>query len=262
MSSKKKQKGITKSNALDKRVVKTNLKSINDIDVCLMPFGNRIVDQKQVDILKHKILSHGITRALVVIHTNVFGDGTRYYIKDGQHLYMACQALGIVDQLYVIIDKFEYKSMVEAVTGVASINNDQKTWKLVDYVKAFASTNQLIDYNILQNKFLKYGLSYQFSAMIYGGLSSGSAGYTIRGGKFKIVEESKGDEIAEIMQDVILLLNRQDNTLLRAFISAFYNWYGSVTYKHTKFIKYLKANKYVLMTTDLSLLQFFQGYKA
>jgi len=242
--------------------MKSKVKSIKKEKVNLMPFGNRVINQKQVAHLKREIDKHGITRVLVVVYTNVFGEGWKYYIKDGQHLYLACLALGIEDELFMIIDQHTYKNVTEVVTGTASINADQKAWKLNDFVNAFAATNQAIDYNILTSKFIKYGLSIQLTAMVYGGLSAIYASKLIRSGEFKIVNEKKGDKIAKILQDVEIVFGKTNYTFLRVFTLAFYNWFNSVDYKHKKFIKFLKTNKDTIVLMKGNEMELFlQKYK-
>jgi len=242
--------------------MKTILKKVKDQKVRLMPFGNRVIDQKKVAELKVKIKNHSINRTLVVIFTSVFGEGKHCYIKDGQHLYLACLALGIEAELYMTIDTFKYKSVTEVITATAAINADQKAYKLIDFVGAFSSTNQVLDYNILSNKFIKYGLSIQLSAMVYGGLSAVSASKLIRSGEFKIVNEKKGDKIAKIIQDVMIVFGKTNYTFLRTFTFAFYNWFNSVDYKHKKFMKFLKDNKDgILLMRGNEIELFLQKYK-
>lgn len=242
--------------------MKSKVKSIAKEKVNLMPFGNRVINQKQVSHLKREIKKHGINRVLVVVITNVFGEGMKYYIKDGQHLYLACLALGIEKELFMIIDQYTYKNVTEVVTGTASINADQKSWKLSDFVNAFAATNQTLDYNILANKFIKYGLSIQLTAMIYGGLSSISASKMIRSGEFKIIAETKGDKISKIIQDVVLVFGKTNYTFLRSFTAAFYKWFNAVNYNHKKFISFLENNKdSILLINGNEIEIFLQKYK-
>ena len=228
--------------------MKTKIKSIKGQNVKLMPFGNRVIDQKQVNYLKSMISTHGITRTLVVVYTNLFGEGYHNYIKDGQHLFLACKALGIEDELFIVLDQYKYTMTTKVIVETASINADQKGWKLQDFVTAFSSTNQLLDYNILANKFLTYGLSIQLTAMIYGGLNAVSSSQMIRSGKFKIIDEAKGDEIAKILQDVVAVFGKTNYTLLRQFTFIFYSWFNNINYKHKKFIKHLKTNQEAIST--------------
>lgn len=215
---------------------------VSEMDIRLMPFGNRQVSQKQVRNLKNKIVKHGIQRNLQLIYTNLFGNGYAFYIKDGQHLWMACLALGLIDELTYTVDKFQYNNSKQIVEAVADINSDQKGWRLPDFVDSFASTND-VDYTILKSKYLKYGLSYQLTAMIYGGLSATNSAKMLKAGTFKIVNEQKGDSVAIIIQDVVLLFGRSNNIFLREFTFAFYHWYNSVEYNHNEFLEFIKENK-------------------
>jgi hypothetical protein len=227
----------------------------------LMPFGNRNITQAQVKHLKQSIIEHGIQRNLQVVYTNVFGEGWHHYILDGQHLYTACDGLNILDTLYCSIDLFNYTNPIEIVARVSEINSDQKGWRLADFIKAYASTNQLLDYNTLDNRYYKYGLSYQLSAMIYGGLSSTTSSQMIKRGTFKIIDLKRGDEICEILQDILSIFGRGNNIFLREFTFAFYHWYNSVNYDHFKFKEFIEEH-----STTLSLLKanemeiILQGY--
>ena len=233
------------------------MRQLEDLEVRFMPFGNRQISAKQVSLLKLKIQRHGIMRVLQLIKTNKFGEGMHYYIKDGQHLYTACMALGIAEQLYIVIDSYKYKNTVEIVHNVADINSDQKGWRLPDFIASFASTNQLLDYNVLQNRCISYGLPPQLTAMIYGGLSSTVASQIIKSGNFKVIDLEKGDKICKLLQDVVLLFGRANTIILRQFTFAFYNWYNSVTYNHNIFMSFIRENKEkmaLMKTNEIEIL--------
>lgn len=219
------------------------MKKLGKIELKFMPFGNRQVSARQVSLLKTKIIKSGIMRAVQVVYTNKFGEGFHHYIKDGQHLFTACQSLEILEELFIVVDKHDYKTSIEIVQDVASINSDQKGWRLGDFINSYASTNQLLDYNVLLNKCISYGLSYQLTAMIYGGLSSISSSKVVKAGEFKILDIDKGDKICKILQDVVLIFGRSNNIFLRHFTFAFYNWFNSINYIHQKFLLFVRDNK-------------------
>lgn len=226
------------------------LKFASHIKIEFMPVGNRVVNQKAVKAIKESIQLNGILRQVILIRTNLFGQGNKYYIADGQHLYYACQSLNILKDLSYVICKRKFNNIQEIVEFVALLNATQTPWKLEEYVNAYASTNQFIDYNILISKRNKYNLSYQLLSMIYGGLSSITGPQMLKDGKFKIVNESKGDELAIRMQDICSIFGRTNTSILKEFAMAFYYWSNAVEYNHKKFIQYVIENK-----EKLSLLE-------
>lgn len=217
--------------------------TLKDKNVSLMPFGNRSISSSGIHQMKHSIARYGIVRPLVLIKTTLFDpEGTsKLYIADGQHLFMACQGLNKVKQLPYIICKEKFSSVEDIVKFVATLNSTQRGWKLVDYVGAYASTNQNLNYNVLENKYQKYGLPYRMTAMVYGGYGAIPATDAIKDGSFVVHDQERGDKIAEILQDVILLFGRKNSTQLSSFTLAFYHWYAPDKYNHASFIKYLKG---------------------
>ena len=237
------------------------MRKLGKTELKLMPFGNRQINSRQVNLLKIKIRKSGIMRAIQTIYTDKFGEGFHYYIKDGQHLFTACQSLEILEDLFIVVDKHQYKSSIEIVQDVASINSDQKGWRLGDFIYSYASTNQLLDYNVLSNRCTVYGLSYQLSAMIYGGLSSITSSKMVKSGEFKVLDVDKGDKICKILQDVVLIFGRSNNIFLRHFTFAFYNWFNSVKYNHHKFLLFIKDNKdKISLLKDNDIETFLQQY--
>ena len=237
--------------------IKSNIKSLEGMDIRFMPFGNRQIIQRQVTYLKLSILKHGISRGVQAVYTNIFGEGYHYYILDGQHLYRACLALGAEELLQVYVDEYQYLSAIEMVSRVAQINSDQRGWRLANFILAYASTNQLLDYNMFQKKYIDYGLTYQLTAMIYGGLSPTTSSQMIKAGTFKIVDEHKGDEIAKILQDVVLLFGRANNIILKDFTFAFYNWYNSIDYNHDRFMAFVIENKHKITSMKFNDMELF-----
>lgn len=219
------------------------MKLVKDLkDIKLMPTGNRDISSKHVEELKFEINRAGLLRSVIVVHTKLFGK-LGYYIVDGQHLYMASEALGLTNELEYKLCKIDFKTIPELVEYVAMLNSKQKSWKLGDYIKSYCSTNLMLDYNILLNKQLSYNLGFQLTAMIYGGLSGVTSSQMIKAGKFKAIDIEKGDEIAKYMQDIKLhIIGSSNSPVLRQFIKCFYHWYNSVNYNHDDFMQYLKSN--------------------
>lgn len=211
-------------------------------DIHFMPQGNRDLSSKQIQKLKHSINKYGILRDVILIKTSLFGGKSKYYIIDGQHLFMAVESLNMLEDLEYKVCKYDFKSISEIVSFVATINSSQTPWKLQNYIEAYASTNLHLDYNKLIAKRIRYNLSFTLLAMVYGGLGQSAASNMLKEGKFKFVDEEKGDKVVKILQDVILLIGRSNSMTLNRFTTAFYNWYNAVNYDHKKFLKFIKKN--------------------
>lgn len=209
-----------------------------------MPSGNRTINSKKVSQIKLSVQQYGIIRGLVVIKTNLFNKDKKYhhYIADGQHLFLAVQALDRLNELPIFVVECEFSTIVEIIDFVSTINAAQSQWKLLDYVGAYASTNQITDYNVLLSKFQKYGISLVLTAAIYGGSTCSRTAQLLKRGQFKIVDESRGDEIAKIIQDIVPIFGRANSVPLEYFTKHFYHWYNSVNYNHEKFLKLIKDN--------------------
>lgn len=190
-----------------------------------MPSGNRTIKPSVVKELRKSIQMYGILRDVVVIKTNIFGGKTRYYPADGQHLILAATAEGREDELGFKEVNYQFNSIIEIVHFVSLLNSTQSPWRLQDYIHAYASTNKLVSYNILENKIDLYGLSANLTAIIYMGESKSVVSKKIREGGFRVVDEPKGDRIAVIVGNLIELFGRTNSTALTRFASAFYHWY-------------------------------------
>lgn len=213
------------------------------MEIHFMPQGNRDLSSGRIDKLKHSINEYGLLRDVIVIETNLFGGRTKkMYIVDGQHLYMACTALDILDELQVKVCKKKFETISEIIDFVSTLNTTQTPWNLSNYINAYASTNMHLDYNKLIQKRIKFGLSYTLLAMIYGGVSNTAASNMLKRGKFKIVDEQKGDEVTKVIQDIVLIIGRSNSMTMNRFTVAFYNWYNSVNYDHQKFLEFIKSN--------------------
>ena len=236
--------------------------TVKNLNVNLMPLGNRTIYSQGIQTMKQSIMEYGIIRPLVLFKTDLFGDKTKLYIADGQHLFMACNGLNKLKDLPYILCKKKFKDVQEIVQFVGILNSTQRGWRLGDYVGAYASTNQNLHYNTLENKHQKYGLSYGLTAMVYGGYSFSSGTHAIKNGTFEINDVKRADKICEILQDIVLFFGRRNSTQLASFTLSFYHWYSPDNYNHSHFLSYLKKRKEDLVVLDSEgITHFLQEYR-
>lgn len=217
-------------------------KQLHPEDLHFMPAGNRTIKPSVTAKLKKSISSYGILRSVVVVRTNIFGEGLNYYIADGQHLYLACEALNVLSQLNIIIVKKRFNNIQELVEFVSVLNTTQSPWKLTDYIEAFASTHTYFSYNKLKAKKQKFSLSYGLLAMIYGQLSKKAAADAIKSGTFRVVNEQQGDDITKYIVDLVDLFGRSNSTALSNLAHVFHEHYNASEYDHKMFKKFVERN--------------------
>lgn len=234
--------------------MKTKIQPLSKIkrNIKFMPLGNRDVSAKHIQNMKDSIHKYGILRSIVIISTKVFNDKMpAYYIADGQHLYLACEGLNLTDELQAIIVQKEFTDVDSIVNFVSKLNSTQKGWRLLDYVGAYASTNEFLDYNFLQNRLLRYNLGTITTAMLYGGYATGTANKAIKNGEYtnrKNIQHA--DKVAEYLQDMILIVGRRSSHVVQNLAIAFFHWYDEESYNHQAFLKILEDKVDYFRSTD------------
>lgn len=234
--------------------MKTKIQPLNKIkrNIKFMPLGNRDVSANHIQNMKDSIHKYGIIRSVVLISTKVFNDKeAAYYIADGQHLFLACEGLNLKDDLHAIIVEKEFTDVDAIVHFVSKLNSTQRGWRLLDYVGAYASTNEFLDYNFLQNRILRYNLGTVTTAMLYGGYGSAIANNAIRTGQYKNRKNIQhADKVAEYLQDMILIVGRRSSQTVQHLAMAFFHWYDEASYNHQEFLKILEDKVDCFRNTD------------
>ena len=224
--------------------MKTKIQSLSEIkrNIKFMPLGNRDVSASHIQKMKDSIHKYGILRSIIIVSTKVFNDKEpAYYIADGQHLYLACEGLNLTKELNAIIVKKEFTDVDSIVHFVSKLNSTQKGWRLLDYVGAYASTNEFLDYNFLQNRIMKYNLGTVTTAMLYGGYGNSTATKAIKAGEYtnrKNIQHA--DKVAEYLQDMILIIGRRSSQAVQNLATAFFHWYDESSYNHQEFLNILE----------------------
>lgn len=215
-----------------------------------MPQGNRSINPRIVQTLIESIREYGLTRDVVAIRTSVFGDGYHWYIVDGQHLFMACQAEKILKQLSIKFVPKKFTNIKDIVKFVAKLNTTQSPWKLSDYVYAYASTHEFRHYNTLIAKKKKTGLPFNLCGIIYGEEGKKAASTNIKSGDFWVKNEKRSDEIATIIIDLVDIFGRSNSTGLTKFSYILTKWYRSLDFDQYKFKKYIEKHLDAIMVGD------------
>ena len=234
--------------------MKTSIQPLSKIkrNIKFMPLGNRDVSASHIQKMKDSIYKYGIIRCVVLISTKLFNDKEKtYYIADGQHLYLACESLNLKNELHAIIVDDEFTSIDSIVNFVSQLNSTQKGWRLLNYIGAYASTNEFLDYNFLQNRILKYNLGTVTTAMLYGGYGSNPASRAIKTGQYTNRGNiAHADKVAEYLQDMILIVGRRNSSVVQNLAMAFFHWYNEESYNHQEFLEILKNKIEYFRTND------------
>lgn len=213
----------------------------NEFPIEFLPIGNRNVDYNKVAQIKLSMQTYGITSGIVLIPTDIFTGQLRYYAVDGQHRYEAARALGMLDKLPVFFCPRKFESIQEIVLFVSTLNSTQTPWKLENYVNAYASILNT-DYMFLQKIHQDYNMVYCVAAIICSGMHSASVSHTIKKGTFKVKNREYTLKIAGYIQDCVGIIGTSETVTISRFALAFYEWYNPATYKHKKFLVWVRAN--------------------
>lgn len=219
----------------------------NEVTVNFMPIGNRAIDYKKVNNIKMSMQEYGIVTGITLIQTSLFTGKNAYYGVDGQHRYEAARALNRLNELPVYIVPKKFKTIKDIVQFVARLNSTQTPWHLLNYINAYASIGNK-HYVKLLEKVNLFGLGCSILGIIYGGANTTVSARMIKDGSFVIIDEAKGDTIANILQDLIPIIGKVNASIINAFSVAFYEWYSSIKkYNHKKFMQFLNKNREKLL---------------
>lgn len=213
----------------------------DEFNIEFLPIGNRNVDYSKVAQIKVSMQTYGITSGIVLLPTDLFDGKLRYYAVDGQHRYEAARALGILDRLPVFFCPKKFSTIEEIVGFVSTLNTTQTPWKLENYVNAYAAIHK-DDYMFLKKIHQDYNMLYYVAMIICSGYTAHKAIKDIKKGEFKVKDKEYTLKIAGYIQDCIGIIGTAETVTISKFALAFYEWYNPVTYKHKKFLVWVKAN--------------------
>lgn len=218
------------------------IRELSPEELNFMPAGNRSIKPYVTKKLRESIRKYGILRAVVVVRTSLFNDGYKYYLADGQHLFLAAESLNLIKQLPIIVVKTKFEDIQSLVKFISVLNTSQSPWKLGDYIAAYASTDVYISYSKLKAKKIEYKLPYSVLSVIYSGEGKKQAADKVREGQFRVVNEPKSDDIAQYIKDLATVFGRTNSTALTNLAHVMFKWYDKSSYNHSKFKKYIILN--------------------
>jgi hypothetical protein len=262
----KKTKTVKKPNEIvalvkDYKWALSNIKWLNELSKIKLSYLagiNRPVDPSQVTKISSSAKRKGLLRPVVVAVIEFITGIPTYSIIDGQHLFNACLRNGM-DIPYVIC---EIKDKEDLVETIALLNSSSKSWKMTDYVTAWASLKE--DYVKLNSYYQSSDLDISTLATILSNQAVDSSSITnkVKKGQFKIVDERKNAQVIKNLNDVLDVLprmNRSENKYLCREYLKFLRIEGC-NYNHNTFINNLKNNPemFVLATQEEGkLYEFF-----
>jgi len=137
--------------------------------------------------LLESMQKRGFTTIIDIVKTDVVDGQPGFYVVDGSNRVRAAFELGLPVTAKIIEE--EFKTEAELVEYVGVINNTQKPWTTMDYVRAFAILGYE-EYKTLRRFAAKYAFFtiVTIAAMLHGFRTRTSGGATskLRNGTFKI----------------------------------------------------------------------------
>lgn len=207
---------------------------------------NRPIIASQIDLLEESIKKIGVVRPVVIAKIAFISGKLESYIIDGQHLYMACLRLGI-NVPYVVIQVKDERDLIDKI---ALLNSSSKSWKMSDYVRAWAHISE--DYIKLQEWLSKFKLEVSVLASIM----SGNVGVTgqminrkLKSGDFKVKNEKHNLQLVQQVEDVLNLLPRSSRFGTKYLCNEYLTFVkncpstGPNAYDHSHFLKGVKSQK-------------------
>lgn len=164
---------------------------------------NRITIGNHTDTIEQSIKQINVLRGIVVVKTDIFGEGEQYYIIDGQHLVEALMKTDDKDIKGMLIVYIENTTKFEKIAQIMTIlNNTAKSWTLKNYMELWA-TYGLDDYRKLASIHTRDKTAISVLIELYTGqVYSGSNSFKL--GKFQ-PNWIKGEELVEVFKESVKL---------------------------------------------------------
>jgi hypothetical protein len=160
-----------------------------DKKVNSMPFNR---DAKVRKDLVESMNKWGFTVPILMIKTNLLDGFERIYIVDGHNRAITALYLNIPFHGVILDNRF---SNVEGlVEYVSSLNNSQKAWINMDYIRSYAHVGKKEYLDLIQIK-SKTPYSITAVAMILSSVSKNAQSENIKKGNFKITRLKEANEV-------------------------------------------------------------------
>lgn len=210
---------------------------------------NRAKSEKHIQALVKSIARVGILRTPVIAYTTSITGKQEYYNVDGQHLVESLKRLNIKKVNCIVV---ETNSISTIVDMMATLNNVQQKWTMVDYVNAYCGLGSE-HYFKLKEHFIKNGLTVAISSTILGGnASSGKGLSSVRKGTFQ-VNCNDSDTLTRCLIEVSSIIKTSNAKFHAAFCST-YRALGK-KYNHERMINAIReSNEFDVLPHDISYL--------
>lgn len=154
-----------------------------------MPFNR---DAKVVKELVTNMNRFGFTVPILLIKTNLLDGFDRMYIVDGHNRATTALYLNIPFRGILLPNKFS--NLEELVEFVSSLNNSQKAWINMDYIRSYAHVGKKEYIDLIQVK-SKTPYSITAAAMILSSVNKNTQSENIKKGTFKITRLKEAKEV-------------------------------------------------------------------
>jgi hypothetical protein len=160
-----------------------------DKKVNSMPFNR---DAKVRKDLVDSMNKWGFTVPILMIKTNLLDGFERIYIVDGHN--RAITALYLNIPFFGVLLPNKFSRIEDLVEFVSSLNNSQKAWINMDYIRSFAHVGKKEYLDLIQIK-SKTPYSVTAVAMILSSVNKNAQSENIKKGNFKITRLKEANEV-------------------------------------------------------------------
>jgi hypothetical protein len=160
-----------------------------DKKVNSMPFNR---DAKVRKDLVVNMVKYGFTVPILMIKTNLLDGLERIYIVDGHNRAITALHLNIPFFGTLLPNKFS--NLEELVEFVSSLNNSQKAWINMDYIRSYAHVGKKEYIDLIQIK-SKTPYSITAAATILSSVGKTAQSENIKKGNFKITRLAEAQEV-------------------------------------------------------------------
>jgi hypothetical protein len=187
-----------------------------DYDMLHFLSFNRDIDEEHVEKIGQSIDEFGAIDVVKVVYTNCVDGTYKYWIVDGQHTFCALRKRKKPVRVLLI----QIDTMFELVRLVAVLNNRRKLWKLIDYLKAWASLKIGVYQKIVGWLLVKI----PFTVILQGltGKERNVAVDIFKDGNLRDTVNMDGERVLGHVGELIPMLPRQTNILSAALKNLFH----------------------------------------
>jgi hypothetical protein len=154
-----------------------------------MPFNRDAKVRKDLIV---NMIKYGFTVPILMIKTNLLDGFERIYIVDGHN--RAITALYLNIPFFGVLLPNKFSNLEELVEFVSSLNNSQKAWINMDYIRSYAHVGKKEYIDLIQIK-SKTPYSITAAATILSSVGKTAQSENIKKGNFKITRLAEAQEV-------------------------------------------------------------------